>query len=79
VTFKRGPRNKGNDVMKKSLLSALGLAVALALSMPIIGASSADAATVQNQHRLHHRHHYHHYYHHHRYHHHHNKLEAKKY
>ena len=30
--------------MKKSLLSALGLAVALAVSMPIIGASSADAA-----------------------------------
>jgi hypothetical protein len=34
--------------MKKTLLSALGLAVALAFSMPIIGASSADAATVQN-------------------------------
>lgn len=56
----------------KTLLSALGLAVALAFSMPIIGASSADAATVQNQLRLDHRHYYHHYHHHHE------KLVAKK-
>ena len=30
--------------MKKSLLSALGLAVALACSMPVLGVSSANAA-----------------------------------
>lgn len=31
--------------MKKSLLSALGLAIALAVSMPVLGASTANAAT----------------------------------
>jgi hypothetical protein len=31
--------------MKKSLLSALGLAVALAFSMPVLGTSSANAAS----------------------------------
>lgn len=33
--------------MKKSLLSALGLAFVLAISMPILGTSSADAAAKQ--------------------------------
>jgi hypothetical protein len=33
--------------MKKSLLSALGLAFALAVSMPVLGATTADAATKQ--------------------------------
>jgi hypothetical protein len=57
--------------MKKSLLSALGLAIALAVSMPIIGASNADAAPISahHHHRYHH-HHHHHYHHHHRHHHH---------
>jgi hypothetical protein len=32
---------KGNEVMKKSLLSALGLAVALAFSMPALGNAAA--------------------------------------
>jgi hypothetical protein len=55
--------------MKKSLLSALGLAVALAFSMPALGnaaatttaapaaaapAAAAPAAATKNQHRLHH-------------------------
>ena len=54
--------------MKKPLLCILGLASALAFSMPILGVSSADAATAQNQHRLHekqpanHHHHYNYYY-----------------
>jgi len=56
--------------MKKSLLSALGLAVALAVSMPILGATSADAAP------MHHKHHRHH--HHRKHHHHHKKVMAKK-
>ncbi|MGX7877431.1 hypothetical protein ACVDG5_036730 [Mesorhizobium sp. ORM6] len=30
--------SKGNEIMKKSLLSALGLAFALAVLMPILGA-----------------------------------------
>lgn len=62
--------------MKKSLLSALGLAIALALSMPIIGASSANAATMHTTVKKHHRHHYHHRVHHHR---HHKKVVAKTY
>jgi hypothetical protein len=33
--------------MKKSLLSALGLAFALSVSMPVLGATTADAATKQ--------------------------------
>ena len=54
--------------MKKSLLSALGLAVALAFTAPVIGATSADAAPMAK----HHRHHrvYHHHVRHHRVHHH---------
>jgi hypothetical protein len=49
--------------MKKSLLSALGLAVALAFSMPALGnaaatttaaPAAAPAAATKNQHRLHH-------------------------
>jgi len=45
--------------MKKSLLSALGLAVALAFSMPALGnaaatMTAAPAAATANQHRLHH-------------------------
>ena len=46
--------------MKKSLLSALGLAVALAFSMPALGNAAATttaapaAAAPMNQHRLHH-------------------------
>ncbi|OHV87975.1 hypothetical protein [Mesorhizobium sp. ORS 3428] len=57
--------------MKKSLLSALGLALALAFTMPILGATSADAAPApakkhhhlrhhhKKHHRSHHRHHHH--------------------
>ncbi|CAN7539090.1 hypothetical protein LJR234_003988 [Mesorhizobium amorphae] len=67
-------RTKGNNVMKKSLLSALGLAFALAVSMPLLGATSADAAPVHHKHhRHHHRKHHHHHHHHH-----HKKVEAKK-
>ncbi|AZO47462.1 MAG: hypothetical protein EOS54_10485 [Mesorhizobium sp.] len=62
--------------MKKSLLSALGLAVALAVSMPILGATSADAAPVHHKHHRHHHHRKHHHHHHH--HHHHKKVLAKK-
>lgn len=64
--------------MKKPLLSALGLAIALALSMPIIGATSADATTMHTTVKKHHRHHYHHRLHHH-YRHHHKKVVARKY
>ncbi|SFO56498.1 hypothetical protein SAMN03159463_02280 [Mesorhizobium sp. NFR06] len=56
--------------MKKSLLSALGLALALAFTMPILGAASADAAPMKH-HRHHHHHRYHHRHHHHHHHHHH--------
>ncbi|MDG4895460.1 MAG: hypothetical protein EOR72_16320 [Mesorhizobium sp.] len=66
--------------MKKSLLSALGLALALAFTMPILGATSADAAPMTKHHRHHHRRHHrvhHHFYrHHHR--HHHKKMAPKK-
>ncbi|QND62436.1 hypothetical protein HB777_15735 [Mesorhizobium loti] len=55
--------------MKKSLLSALGLAVALAFTVPVIGATSADAAPMTKHHRHHHRHHHHHPVHHHHHHH----------
>ncbi|MCZ8548638.1 hypothetical protein OOJ09_31145 [Mesorhizobium qingshengii] len=46
--------------MKKTVLSALGLAVALAFSMPALGdaaaaTTAAPAAATTNQHRLHHR------------------------
>ncbi|RWC28741.1 hypothetical protein [Mesorhizobium sp.] len=55
--------------MKKSLLSALGLAVALAFTVPVIGATSADAAPMAKHHRHHHHHRhqvrYHHHHHHH--------------
>ncbi|QPC93549.1 hypothetical protein [Mesorhizobium sp. INR15] len=53
--------------MKKSLLSALGLAVALAFTVPVVGATSADAAPMhmKKHHRHHHRHHHHHHHHHH--------------
>jgi len=83
VAVKFSPRRKGNEVMKKSLLSALGLAFALAVSLPIIGASSADAAPMAKKHHHHHHHHYkhhkrHHRHHHHHHHHHHKKVEAKK-
>ncbi|MES0051306.1 MULTISPECIES: hypothetical protein [unclassified Mesorhizobium] len=65
--------------MKKSLLSALGLAFALAVSLPLIGASSADAASLHKKHHHHHHHNKHHRrHHHHHHHHHHNKVEAKK-
>ncbi|MER9998199.1 hypothetical protein NKJ90_05075 [Mesorhizobium sp. M0051] len=40
--------------MKKSLLSTLGLAVALAFTVPVIGATSADAAPMARHHRHHH-------------------------
>ncbi|MDG4885016.1 hypothetical protein [Mesorhizobium sp. WSM4884] len=64
--------------MKKSLLSALGLALALAFTMPILGATSADAAPMKKHH--HHRHHHtHHHRVHHRHHrHHHQKMAPKK-
>jgi Ni/Co efflux regulator RcnB len=79
VAVKFSPRRKGNEVMKKSLLSALGLAFALAVSLPIIGASSADAAPMAKKHHHHHHHHKHHKKHHrHHHHHHHKKVEAKK-
>jgi hypothetical protein len=65
--------------MKKSLLSALGLAVALAFTAPVIGTTSADAAPMVKHHR-HHRHHRHHHRHpiHHHHHHHHMKKMVKK-
>ncbi|RTM05320.1 MAG: hypothetical protein EKK31_15730 [Hyphomicrobiales bacterium] len=63
--------------MKKSLLSALGLALALAFTMPILGATSADAATPAKKHHRHH-HRKHHRVHHHHYHHHHHKKMAPK-
>lgn len=45
--------------MKKSILSALGLAVALAFSMPVLGASAANAAPAAKHvvHKKAHRHH----------------------
>ncbi|WP_095201571.1 hypothetical protein [Mesorhizobium carmichaelinearum] len=64
--------------MKKSLLSALGLAVALAFTAPVIGATSADAAPMAKHHRHHHHHRYHHRHHHYHHHHHHVKKMAKK-
>ncbi|UVK48008.1 hypothetical protein BPNPMPFG_000389 [Mesorhizobium sp. AR07] len=66
------PAKEGKRSMKKSLLSALGLAVALAFTMPVIGATSADAAPMAKHHRhhyhrhhhpVHHRHHVHHHHH----------------
>ncbi|WP_421913461.1 hypothetical protein [Mesorhizobium sp.] len=60
--------------MKKSLISALGLAAAIAL-VPVVGATSADAAPMHKHHRHHHRHHHHH---HHYHHHHHKKMMMKK-
>jgi hypothetical protein len=68
----RRPRKKRKRSMKKSLLSALGLAVALAFTVPVIGATSADAAPMAKHHR-HHHHHRHHVRHHHHHHHHHVK------
>ncbi|MBZ9963173.1 hypothetical protein [Mesorhizobium sp. BR1-1-2] len=59
--------------MKKSLLSALGLAIALAFTMPILGATSADAAPMHKHHRHHRKHHRSHHYHHH-----HHKVMGKK-
>jgi hypothetical protein len=77
----RNAREKGNEVMKKSLLSALGLALALVFTMPILGTTSANAAPMKKHHRHHHhrRHHhrYHNHHHHHR--HHHKKPMAAKY
>jgi protein BEAN1 len=61
--------------MKKSLLSALGLAVALAFTVPVIGATSADAAPMAK----HHRHHHHYVRHHHHHHHHVKKMSNKAY
>ncbi|QKC97326.1 hypothetical protein [Mesorhizobium sp. NZP2298] len=59
--------------MKKSLLSALGLAVAVAFTVPAIGVTSADAAPMAKHHR-----HHHHYRHHHRHHRHHHMKTMKK-
>ncbi|MDX8525682.1 hypothetical protein RFM68_14290 [Mesorhizobium sp. MSK_1335] len=56
--------------MKKSFLSALGLALALAFTIPILGATSADAAPMMKKHHRHHRHHHRYHYRHHRRHHH---------
>ncbi|WP_164754230.1 hypothetical protein [Mesorhizobium sp. M7A.F.Ca.US.008.03.1.1] len=64
--------------MKKSLLSALGLAVALAFTVPVIGATSADAAPMAKHHRHHHHHRHHVRHHHHHHHHHHVKKTMKK-
>ncbi|TGQ73162.1 MAG: hypothetical protein E5V49_01985 [Mesorhizobium sp.] len=55
--------------MKKSLISALGLAAAIAFTVPVIGATSAEAAPAAKHHRHHHHHRYH-YRHHYRHHHH---------
>ncbi|MBZ9673338.1 hypothetical protein [Mesorhizobium sp. ES1-3] len=63
--------------MKKSLLSAIGLAVALVFTAPVIGATSADAAMMAKHHHRHHHHRYHHRYHH-RHHRHHMKKVVKK-
>ncbi|WP_292078731.1 hypothetical protein [Mesorhizobium sp.] len=38
------PLNKGMPIMKKSLLSALGLTAALAFAMPTLGTTEANAA-----------------------------------
>ena len=65
--------------MKTSLVSALGLAVALAFTLPVIGATSADAAPMAKHHHHHHHHHHHyHGHHHHHHHHHHMKKIVKK-
>ena len=45
MTLKNRPAKKGNETIKKSLISALGLAFALAVSTPVLGVSTADAAT----------------------------------
>ena len=55
--------------MKKSLLSALGLALALASTMPILGATTADAKPMKKHHHHHHHHHHHSKKHHHHHHH----------
>ncbi|RWA76654.1 hypothetical protein [Mesorhizobium sp.] len=61
--------------MTKSLLSPLGLALALAFTMPILGTTSADAAPM---HKHHHHHRWHRHHHHHHRHHHHKRMVAKK-
>ena len=66
--------------MTKSLMSAFGLAVAFALTMPVIGATSADAAQM-GPHHLHHHHHrvrHHHWHHHHWHRHHHVEKVVRK-
>ncbi|TGT44135.1 hypothetical protein [Mesorhizobium sp. M8A.F.Ca.ET.165.01.1.1] len=62
--------------MKKSLLSALGLAAAIAFAVPVVGATRADAAPMAKHHHHHHHHHRHHHrYHHHHHHHHHHHMK----
>lgn len=68
--------------MNKSLVSAFGLVVALALTMPVIGATSADASQMRMPHHHHHHHrvrhhhwHHRHWSHHHWHHHHHHHVE----
>ncbi len=63
--------------MKKSLLTASGLALALAFGMSTLGVASADAAPMKKHHH-HHHHHKHHHRHHHHHHHHHKKMAPKK-
>jgi len=73
------PAKKGNKVMKKSLLTASGLSLALAFGMSMVGATSADAAPMKKHHHHHHHHkHHHRHHHHHHHHHHHMKKVAKK-
>ena len=62
--------------MKKSLLTASGLALALAFSMASLGVTSADAAPAKKHHHHHHHHKHHRKHHHH--HHHHKKMAPKK-
>ncbi len=68
ATTQRPARTKGNATMRKSLFAALGLAVALAVSGPVMGVSTASAAThtMMKHHHHHKRHHHFHKRHHHK-------------
>jgi hypothetical protein len=45
VTLKTDPHKEGNEAMNKSILSALGLAVALAFAMPALGNAATTTTT----------------------------------
>jgi hypothetical protein len=58
----QSPYLRGNDIMKKSLYTALGLAIALAFSAPVLATSSTTASAATRHHHVkhhmkHHRHH----------------------